>query len=154
MQSHTESMNGILGEKANPFKGISGWLVLVAIGLILQPLMTLEWMNHDRIGDLFLDFSSMLHSPLEAFLCLFDTAMLVLFASVLVLFFRRRRSVPMLMVIFCVGVIGRISFFLYQVQDYDWLHNESLVWIVLALVAAAAIPYFYKSRRVAATFVR
>jgi hypothetical protein len=153
MQSHTESINGILGEKDNPVKGISGWLIPVALGLILQPLMTLQWMNHDRIGDFFLDFSSMLHSPLEALLCLFDTAMLILFAAVLVLFFRRRRSVPMLMVVFSAGVIGRISFFLYQVWDYEWLRYERPVWMVLAFVAAIAIPYFFKSKRVAATFV-
>jgi hypothetical protein len=154
MQSHTESMNGFLGEKGNPFAGISGWLILVASCLILQPLMTLQWMNHDRIGDFFLDYSSMIHSPLEAILCLCDTAMLCLFAAALVLFFLRRRSVSKLMVIFCIGVIGRICFFLYQVWDYEWLHSERPVWMVLAFVAAIAIPYFFKSKRVAATFVR
>jgi hypothetical protein len=154
MRSHTESINGIFGEKGNPFEGISGWLILVATGLILQPLMTLQWMNHDRIGDFLLDISSMLHSPLEAILSLYDMAMLVLFAAVLVLFFRRRRSVPKIMVIFSVGVIGRISLFLYQVWDYEWLHSERPVWMVLAFVSGIAIPYFFKSKRVAATFVR
>ena len=154
MQSHTESISGILGEKGNPFEGISGWLILVATGLILQPLMTLQWMNHDRIGEFFMDFSGMLHSPLEALLCLFETAMLVLFAAVLVLFFRRRRSVPQIMVFFCIGVIIRIGLYLYQVRDYEWLQNERPVWMVLAFVAGIAIPYFLKSRRVAATLVR
>jgi hypothetical protein len=116
--------------------------------------MTLQWMNHDRIGDLFLDFSSMLHSPLETLLCLFDTAMLCLFAVVLVLFFRRRRSVPKLMMILCIGVIGRIGFYLYQVWDCEWLYYERPVWMVLAFVAAITITYFFKSKRVAATFVR
>jgi hypothetical protein len=154
MQSYTESMNGMIGEKGNPFKGISGWLIPVALSLILQPLMTLQWMNHDHIGDFFLDFSGMLHSPHEALLCLFDTAMLCLFAAALVLFFRRRRSVPQIMVIFCIGVIIRIGLYLYQVRDYEWLHSERPVWMALAFAAAAAIAYFFKSKRVAATFIR
>ena len=147
-------MNGMLGQKGNSFGGISGWLIPVAACLILQPLMTLQWMNQDHIGDFILDFSSLLHSPVEALLCLFDTAVLVLFAAVAVLFFRRRRSIPRLMVIFCGGVISRIGFYLYQVQDYGWLQNERPVWVALALVAGIAIPYFLNSKRVAATFIR
>ena len=149
---------------------IRGWLLLTALGVVLLPLRLAEFIAADLLPAFSKDVWSLLtmpgteaYHPLNAPILVFELAgnLVLLVASLVlaVLFFQKRRLVPILTVIFLV------SSFLFYVGDYFAARQlpafasqedaESKLDLVGALlVCAVAVPYFLTSRRVKETFVR
>jgi len=116
---------------------IRGWLLLAALGVALLPLRLAEFIAADLLTAFSKDVWTLLttpgteaYHPLNAPILLFELVgnLILLVASLVlaVLFFQKRRVVPIL----AVSVLGAL------------------------LVCGIAVPYFLVSRRVKETFVR
>jgi hypothetical protein len=138
--------------------------------MVLLPLRLTEFIAVDLLPAFSKDVWSLLttpgteaYHPLNAPILLFELVgnLVLLIGSIVltVLFFQKRRLVPILTVIFLVFA------FLFYVGDYFAAHQlpavenqedmESKLDLVGAfLVCAVAVPYFLVSRRVKETFVR
>lgn len=149
--------------------GIGGWLYLVAIGLCLTPLRigaeiiqglrSLEptaWQGVTTPGS---PAYHPLFGPLILGELVANVALLLWALALLYLFFARRRAFPRAMIVF---LIVRV---VIQMADIVVARSIPLaaatigprVYGALAgnlLVVFLWVPYFLKSRRVAATFVR
>ncbi len=153
--------------------GIGGWLVLVAIGLIVGPLLLLRaiWTdiraltgpNHEFIGIRLPGLPTLIVFELCASIALL-TGLVIL----LVLFFRESRRFPRLYELW-LGVslaakLAQYTISLYVSNQAAWegaqqivadLHSKVAIGAGQALVAAIVwIAYFETSQRVKATFVR
>jgi hypothetical protein len=149
-------------------EGIGGWLILVAIGLCVQPMLLLKAIA-DNVAIFETDTWRVLttpgapaYHPLWAPLLVGETGVnLVLFAwsgVLLYVFFARKRGFPRLVVAYMgvslAAVLGDLAVARAipsaQVRltpsDYGQVGRS-------AISAAVWIPYFLRSRRVAATFV-
>lgn len=149
--------------------GLGGWLVLVAIGLVLQLFRLLKAMM-DQAPSLKADTWNLLTTPgSEAYHALWEPAMLfsmaanlalfVGYALLLVLFFKRRSSVPRLFItltvtswaavmldtVLCLLIPAAAS----QITSKDWGELFRAVFF-----GSIWIAYFLRSERVQNTFVR
>lgn len=149
---------------------LRGWLLLAALGIALLPLRLAEFIAADLLPAFSKDVWSLLttpgteaYHPLNATILRFElVGNLVLLGSSIVLavlFFQKRRAVPILTGIFLVFA------FLFYVGDYfaalqlpavasqeDMEFKLDLAGALL--VCAVAVPYFLVSRRVKETFIR
>jgi len=140
-------------------KSIGGWLVFPALGLLASPVLMVinifevayfseqTWINVNTHGNAlrFLFVSEMVYN-----FCFLGFSLLLI-----LLFFRRRTSVPKLMVVFYVISISITildNFAAYLINmDFDFETRE----IIRATAAAVIwIPYFIKSERVKSTFCK
>lgn len=143
-------------------EGLSGWLVLVGIGLVISPLMIL---SNTVTHNLPVLTNPRLHAYLETHpalegLIIFEIATNLIFIAVLValniLFFRKKRSFPTYMIFYlCLHLI-------VDVGDAVAAHavmpsvavSAPLQAITRSFLAALIwVPYFLVSRRVKVTFV-
>jgi len=149
---------------------LRGWLLLLALGILLLPFRLTEFIALDLLPAFLKDVWSLLttpgteaYHPLNAPILLFELVgnLVLLIGSIVltVLFFQKRRMVPVLTVSFLVFA------FLFYVGDYfaarqlpavaSQEDTESKLDLVGAfLVRAVAGPYVLVSRRVKETFVR
>ena len=149
---------------------LRGWLLVVALGIVLLPLRLTEFIAVDLLPAFSKDVWLLLttpgteaYHPLNAPILLFELVgnlVLPIGSIVLaVLFFQQRRVVPILAVLFLVFA------FLFYIGDYFAARQlpavasqddtESKLDLAGALlVCAIAVPYFLVSRRVKETFVR
>jgi uncharacterized protein DUF2569 len=149
-------------------EGIGGWLILVAIGLCVQPMLLLKAIA-DNVAIFEPDTWRVLttpgapaYHPLWAPLLVGETGVnLVLFAwsgVLLYVFFARKRGFPRLVVAYMgvslAAVLGDLAVaraipsaqIRLTASDYGQVGRS-------AISAAVWIPYFLRSRRVAATFI-
>lgn len=145
-------------------EGIGGWLILIAIGLVVSPLYILgsavtqdvQLLANPRIQIVFDR-----HAGLHALILVEIVSNLVLVAVLLALnyvFFTKRRSFPTYficyMVLQIVVTIADIAM-AHAVLPNVPVSAKSTTMIVRMLIGAAIwIPYMLVSRRVKATFVR
>jgi Protein of unknown function (DUF2569) len=154
-------------------EGIGGWLILVGIGLVVDPFLLLfaastdvrilAGPNHALIGPRLPGVVPLL--SLEFF------ANAVLFAGTIVLavlFFREKRRFPHLYQFWLgfsfVAKLAEYTFALHLVPQADWPEAGTVVQnmqsklafdtLRAAIAAIVWIAYFQYSRRVKATFVR
>ena len=139
-------------------KGIGGWLILVAVGVVTNPLAALNSLV--EYPSVFSDESfQFLSLPIKAFVwgeVLFWGMMLFISAYVVFLFFKKKRDFPnwyigIFLLLIAFGIIDMMVFNLLMPE-------ESLEELIAALVrtviqAAIWIPYMFKSERVRLTFV-
>lgn len=153
---------------AQDLRGIGGWLILVAIGLCLQPLLLLKAL-YDNVGIFRADTwrglttpGSPPYHPLWApFLIAEAGANVVLLAGVgvlLYLFFTKGRRFPRLAIIYMavslVAVVGDFAVANAIPAARAQLTASEYGQVGRSVIGAAIwIPYFLRSRRVAATFV-
>ena len=138
----------------DPLEGIAGWLILVAIGLILTPLFVvrnvvstvLPLLAHGTLG-----------GSLVGLLFLVKDAG-ILSATILLnwLFYSKKRSFPSLMVSFHLGLL--VLHILEHVAHAALSPQSAVPFLsrpVLGSLLSCAIwiPYLLLSRRVKATFV-
>jgi len=152
-----------------PPVGIGGWLILVAVGLCLTPI---------RIGAEILASLRPLTGALwhavttpgtRAYHPLFgpwivgqlvvNSVLLLWSLALLYLFFAKKRAYPRLMIAFLIVralvQIADISVALRIPLVANSLQLSSFGGVATAIVVAAIwVPYFVRSRRVQATFVR
>ncbi|MBF9253112.1 DUF3857 domain-containing protein [Pontibacter sp. 172403-2] len=147
-------------------ESIGGWLALVAIGLISSPIRIISTIATNNYFDkstwsAMLDAGSAAYSSGLAVIIVLEIAVnmaLLAFSLLLIyLFFKRRTSIPKLMILF-------YGFnFVFIVAEYAALamlriplgnETNSTSDVLKALVPVIIwIPYFYHSQRVKATFV-
>jgi transglutaminase-like putative cysteine protease len=150
-------------------QGISGWLVLPAIGIVLTPLVVLAelitgaeayslatWTRLTAVGG---EQYHALWEPLLLFGLAANLAILVLSCLVLVVFFQRRRSAPRLYIAMICGsalvlVVDHLG--AWQIPDANAAIAPSDVASVGHSVLSAILwtSYFLLSKRVKSTFVR
>jgi phage shock protein PspC (stress-responsive transcriptional regulator) len=136
-------------------KGIYGWLILVAIGLPLTPLMLLGHL----IGQLdLIDKFAQLPTGLVVFIMIemiFNLCLLALSLYIVYAFIKNKSRFPSLFIAFLIiSLVGQIvdltiaaDVFGIKMQPSD---TKELIRSVLG--AAIWIPYMIKSRRVQNTF--
>lgn len=150
-------------------QGISGWLLLPALAIVLQPLRILKdvaelvpsyaadtWMHLTTVGQT-------AYHPLWAPTLLFELAanlaLLVFSVLLLILFFQRRRSVPLVFLAFqggalFVGVLDQMVAGLIPAVQHEASGSGWAQVARQALALAIWGSYFLVSRRVKATFVK
>ena len=138
----------------DPLQGISGWLILIAISLILTPLVVAR--NAISTDLPVLSRGTLVGSLVGLLFLMKDMA--VLSATIMLnwLFYSKRRIFPKLMIAFHLGMLG---VHLLEHVARAALSPQSAVPLlsrpVLASLISCAvwIPYLLISRRVKATFV-
>lgn len=156
-------------EKQDNYDKLGGWLIFVALGLILAAVLL--FLTSSSIAQIFASGSwSLLTTPgteyynsLNAPIIIFDAScntILFIFSVInLIYFFRKKKLFPKLLIIFYIINLAFIFVDYYlnsllpavqadpSLQSYDDLARA-------VINAAIWIPYFIKSKRVKATFVK
>jgi hypothetical protein len=159
--------NGDAAQKQ--YDKIGGWLILVAIGLILAPIRLLVVLFKDLLPALSADTWSRLttpgteaYHPLWAPLLFFEIIGNCLFIVspiiVAVFFFQKRRFVPRLIIVLLLAnlVFVAIDYFAADLIPFVAAQEDmgSLVELIRVLIACAIwVPYFLVSKRVKGTFI-
>jgi len=139
----------------DPFEGISGWLILIGISLVLTMLFAvrnaisidLPLVNHGTFGG----------SLVGLLFFLKDVAILSALVLLNWLFYTKKRIFPMSMIAFHLGVL--VVHVLEHVAHATLLPHSAVPYLSRPvfgslLSCAIWIPYLLISRRVKATFVR
>ena len=148
---------------------IGGWLILVAIGLILAPIRLLVVFFKDLLPALSADSWSRLttpgteaYHPLWAPLLLFEIlgncVFIVSPIIIAIFFFQKRRFVPRLIIVLLLAnlVFVAIDYFAADLIPFIAAQEDigSLVELIRVLIACAIwVPYFLVSKRVKGTFI-
>ena len=147
--------------------GLGGWLILVAIGLIVSLLRIAKdfvstWPAYSveswaalttRGGERY----HYLWGPYLSWALLANIAMLIALALTLVLFFRRRRIFPRVFICYMVfgAVVSVLDITVTQLIPAAKVESHGAVEVVRVFVGCGIwIPYMLMSRRVRNTFVR
>ncbi len=135
-------------------KGIAGWLIIPAIGLVLGPISSLAALIMGI--NMIQSFAPELHGVVRLWLSgLIDVAMIIATIVVAVFFFKKRRiAVHAIVGLMAASIIvSTIQTFL-NVSMFGEVDSDTIEPIVHACVFGAVwIPYFLKSKRVKNTFV-
>ncbi len=157
------------GHDSEP-RGLGGWLILVAIGLTIAPLLLALELIQVNIQiftagywSVLTDPSSEAYHPLWAPLFVFESignlVLIAVAAAGMVLFFRRSSAFPKLMVSYYLGGLGFIALdllasnFILAVAAIDDVASLGAV-IQSITICVIWIPYMYRSRRVRNTFLQ
>jgi hypothetical protein len=148
---------------------IGGWLLIVAIGLILAPLRLLVVLFKDLLPAISADTWSRLttpgtaaYHPLWAPLLLFEiigNCLFILFPIIIaVFFFQKRRFVPRLIIVLLLSnlVFVAIDYFAADLIPFVAAQEDigSLTEVIRVFIACVIwVPYFLVSKRAKATFV-
>lgn len=151
-------------------EGIGGWLILVAIGLMITPIRV----AFGLFNDVFPAFTggaweklttagSPAYHPLWAPLLITETAGNILFIlfslAILFFFFRKKRGTPLLMIIFLLSNLAFVAvdhLMAMKIPVVAAMPDESTPAEIIRLAIACAVwvPYFLRSKRVKNTFVK
>ena len=154
---------GTLLDLDRDLEGLSGWLILVGIGLVVSPFMILSSTLGTHLPILigaqhreFLRTHPGLHA-LIAFVAITNLVFVAVLAALNYLFFTKKRSFPTFIILYFVfhlivivadPVLGHI------LLPSIALSTSTISNIARALAGAALwVPYFLCSRRVKVTFV-
>ena len=146
--------------QAGHLKGIGGWLILVAAGLVLAPfgyLYTIATEYPLLTGES--QGSPFLHSPFGNLVEIEIGVNAVFIAAVLglnVLFFARKRAFPAWMMVYLVAQLcAAVTLYLAVVVVVPSVDAASILTQLVRplLTALVWIPYLRMSKRVKATFV-
>lgn len=155
----------VLADADRNLEGIKGWLILPGLALLLTPVR-ICWDSKD----LWYTFSAQQWSILADQV---NTAMLILIALevlsnvllvmaaifLIILFFQRRYTFPRFFIIFLLSFLGlsTLDLLLWNFFSPSWPkppEEMTRSLINQAIYAAVWITYFWKSKRVQATFIR
>jgi transglutaminase-like putative cysteine protease len=154
---------------AAPAAAIGGWLILVCIGLLLKPTISLGNLGESCRFFLASDWHALtvpdmesyygLWAPTIIFELLANILLLVFSGLLLVLFFERKRRFPLLFIIFTLlnlAVFG-VDYLANALIPVAKAHSASSpLWgfTNAAVYVMIWVPYFLFSKRVKTTFVR
>ena len=149
--------------------GLGGWLMLVQIGLYLTIVLSLRQLvtyNFDILASEYWtlltsrdsEFYHPLWGPVIIFETIYNISLIAYVVFILVHFYRRKRIVPALMIIFYAGsmLAGMLDFILLQMiplarEAEDGSSNRDIFRSIVTCLIW--IPYFLRSARVRNTFV-
>lgn len=151
------------------YKKIGGWLILVAIGLVLTPLRFLVVVVKDLLPVFSGETWSILTTPgTEAYhpflapLLIFELigniAFVVFAIVVAIFFFKRQKIVPKLMIAFLFSNLAFVVIDYFVADSIPFIASqndpESLRELIRVLIGCLIwVPYFLVSKRVKGTFV-
>jgi len=136
-------------------EGIDGWLILIAISLVVAPLVVARNLLRADLPIL------LAHGTLAAHVVggVFIVKNLVTIAGLVlinVLFYLKRRTLPLAMIVYyawqAVTHIGEYALYALVLQERNAAMSVRFLFPLIG--AAIWIPYFLRSKRVKATFVR
>jgi hypothetical protein len=158
-----------VAEPIAEYDSIGGWLILVAIGLILMPFrlgydMVTEFLPavSPEVWSALTDKSSAAYNPALATVIVWEVianlSLLIYALVVIVLFFQRRRFVPKMMIGLYAGSLAIVLLDILLVRlvapDLTSVGASQMGEIARLVVSCAIwIPYFIVSERVKGTFV-
>lgn len=158
------------GNAVKKLEGIGGWLILVAIGLILNPLRMLVSLSRDLLPAFSHETWAILttpgseaYHPLWAPLLIFELAgnsIFVIFSIVVaIMFFRKKKFFPKMIIIFLLSNLAFVAADYFAANAIPFIANqsdpESVRELARTLIGCLIwVPYFIKSKRVTATFVK
>ncbi|MBK7377702.1 MAG: DUF2569 family protein [Ignavibacteriales bacterium] len=131
---------------------IGGWLIIVAINLILMPILSV-W---GIISDIYaLDYELPPSVSRLIYIEVLFLILIIIFGIILnILFYLRKKIFPLLFIILLsLSAFSDLLFYLFA-PDIDNISRVYLVFFIRSALAAAIwISYFLKSRRVKLTFI-
>lgn len=149
--------------------GLGGWLVLIQIGLYLTLLLAVVQIADyslmyltDESWRILADPASEFYEPLWVPLVIFESVYNILFflftIFVLIQFYRKKTSVPVLLIIFYASslTIGIVDYvWLQQLNISQYLDDSSIIRDISrsAVTCLIWIPYLRRSKRVRNTFI-
>lgn len=138
-------------------EGIGGWLILVAVGLGIGPLVSLSGVIRDLLMLYGAKYQNVLAArPGIAGLVLYEAVtnsiFLVALVALNILFYKKKRSFPSLMITF---LASQLAFVLIDHLAARALQPSTGLAGVFRSLAGAVIwiPYYLRSERVKATFI-
>lgn len=156
-------------KSSSQHKKIGGWLILVAIGLVLTPLRFLVVVVNDLLPVFSGETWSILttpgteaYHPFSATLLIFELigniAFVVFAIVVAIFFFKRRKIVPKLMIAFLFSNLAFVVIDYFVADSIPFIASqndpESLRELIRVLIGCLIwVPYFLVSKRVKGTFV-
>ena len=135
--------------------GISGWLIIPAIGLVFAPLKTIV-MEILGIRMIMLFMPNILNDKRLWIVGVLDIIMIGAFFIVAIWFFqKRKRTVKAIVLLMIASIIANLGQFFLNGQIFDDYTLDIFMPVLHASVFASIwIPYFLKSTRVNNTFTR
>ncbi len=148
---------------------ISGWLILPAIGVAINPIVLLIRILPGAIAMLSGKLSYYLatggtgeYNPLWAPVLVFEQAgnfcLFIFSVIVAVYFFLRAKAAPRLVVIYLgsnLVFLNLVFFIAYSIPEIKAAYGQIKLQLILVLIGCLIwIPYFLFSKRVKKTFVR
>jgi len=157
-ESHGPVLDAPKFATGTDLEGIGGWLILVAAGLGIGPLVSLSGVVRDLLLLYGAEYQSVLAArPGLAGLVLYEAVtnsiFLVALIALNVLFYKKKKSFPALMITF---LASQLAFVLIDHLGARALQPSTGVAGILRNLVSAVIwiPYYLRSERVKATFVR
>jgi hypothetical protein len=137
-------------------RGIGGWLILPAIGIVLSPLLSLAGIAEsvDILGQL--PSGTLIHGLVWVEV-IANAAMVAFAVKVAFDFFRLKRQAPANYIAFLVTTVvlhAADLFVALQFLGMEFLPEDARTLTRAIIAGAVWIPYFVRSKRVANTFVR
>lgn len=134
---------------------IGGWLILVAIGLVLSAISVLLYISSDILPAFRAVSASQASSELRIYLFLelvLNLSLLVYIIYVIVLFFKRRTATPKLVISL---YILNFVFIIMDLFVFKSISESQWTFVIIYSVVSSLIwiPYFLVSKRVKGTFV-
>ena len=164
----TVEKNTTKDDGSNNPKGLSGWLSLVGLGLIITPILLL-WSIYNSIS--VYDSADYMNELMPGLIGLvsFEIIGNIIFAGVAVyllyLFFKKKTKFPQYYIYFLIGslVFVGLDYFILSSLSADGYEAKKIItdslsqgWMdmIRALISAVIwVSYMKKSRRVKATFI-
>ncbi|MCX5717953.1 MAG: DUF2569 domain-containing protein [Nitrospirae bacterium] len=151
-------------------EGIGGWLILVAIGLIFNPLRMLVSLGKDLLPAFSSETWAIMttpgteaYHPLWAPLLIFELAgnsIFIIFSIIAaIMFFRKKKIFPKMIIIFLLSNLVFVAADYFAAKAIPLIANqndpESVRELARTLIGCLIwVPYFIKSKRVKTTFVK
>lgn len=142
------------------YAGISGWLMVPAVSMCTTPLMLILFIlsNFQMINDSFMNEIVAQYPGFKAAMIsqtIIAVMQLVLVIYVAMLFFRRKQSLPSMIIAFLtihlLIIIANLSWIFSVFKEINYSEYTGVTAAII--MVAFGIPYFVKSKRVRATFV-
>jgi len=141
-------------ETDSKLAGISGWLVLPAIGLVASPIILVVGLV---IGSaLYSDVAATGFGGLYVVEMIIESGLVIFVIYAASRFFRKKQNAPLVIIILLVSAIAANGLVLLMelglgAEDFIIVTGRMLLRSIIS--AAIWIPYFKISRRVKATFI-
>jgi len=153
MKEGENAMTESIENKKLPPKGIAGWLIIPAIGLVLAPVKSIAG-SFIGISMIKSAMPELMSDPRLWIIMLIDVVMIIAFIIVAVFFFKKRRfAVRAIIGLMIASIIANFVQAILNTSLFKEVDVEIIKPVIHACVFGAIwIPYFIRSVRVKNTF--